>query len=815
MSTPQVTVLLTVYNGLPYLREAIDSVLAQNFGDFELLIVDDASTDQSAACIESFDDPRIRFIRNPRNFGQVRSLNEGLANAHGRYLARMDQDDVCLPNRLQQQVACLDARSEVAAVGSWVYLIGPEGRATEMVGTRVDDFGTLLGMVLTFASPIGHPTLMIRREVLAALGGYDESFAPCEDYALWCRLAERRHGLVSLPRPLIKLRRHAQQQSCVRLAAQQEQGRRAHARLISAWTDAEHLDLVSSLLRGDDAFWQACPMKPDVRRALAAWNEMCAVMSAALQLTPQESARLRHRVRWWFGHNAAFAALQGRWQSLPLYTASLEGGLSMLRYPAVALYPVLLAASPLFGATLRKICRDAVMALGRQKYVVRLAWARLFTRKGGVHSANACSEKRETEALYISYDGMLESLGASQVVSYLLPMAMLHHITLLSYEKPSDRRDVSRVASMRQRLATAGIRWIPLQYHKRPSLLATAWDVACGIITGWIVCRRRGIRLVHARGYVSSVIALILKRVTGARFIFDMRGFWPEEKVDAGHWRRDSLVYRLTKGWEQKFFEQADAIVSLTHAGINAFDRLGYQIPATTPIEVIPTCADTSRFTPEAKNLDLQVQLGLQGKTVIGCVGTLSNWYLRTSTLGYLAFLLRHLDRAVVLCVTQEHHALLRRDAQTAGIPPERFLLARAAFEQMPGYLSLMHLGVFFITPTFSKTASAATKLAEFLASGVPVVINDGIGDSGDVVREHRVGVVLQDVAEREWLATLPDVRGLLSDPSCAPRCRRTALELFDLSDGVKKYLALYDRLTENVEPLLASAAQPLEVAKS
>ncbi|MBI4596952.1 MAG: glycosyltransferase [Candidatus Omnitrophica bacterium] len=806
--TPRVTVLMTVYNGVPYLREAIDSVLAQTFRDFELLIIDDASTDQSAARIESFGDPRIRLIRNPRNLGQTPSLNLGMAESRGRYIARMDQDDVCLPDRLQQQVACLDARSDVAAVGTWAFLIGPEGRATEMVGTRVDEFGTFLGMTLTFASPIGHPTLVIRRDVLAAFGGYDESFAPCEDYALWCHLAERRHGLVSIPRPLMKLRRHAQQQSRVRLAAQQAQGRRAHARLLSAWADAEHLDLISSLLRGDDAFWQACPTKHDVRQALAAWNQMRTTMTAALRLSPEESARLNHRVRWWFGHNAAFAALQGRRQSLPLYTASLEGGISMLRYPAVASYPVLLAASPLFGATLRKICKDAVMALGRQKYVARLMTQ---TLKNRWQSAQASGR----EILYVSYDGMLEPLGASQVVSYLLPMAVTRRITLLSYEKPSDRRDVSRYATMRQRLEAAGIRWIPLRYHKRPSLLATGWDALIGIIVGWIVCRRRQIRLIHARGYVPSVIALTLKRATGARFLFDMRGFWPEEKVDAGHWRRGSLAYRLTKWCERKFFEQADAIVSLTHAGVKAFDTLGYQIPAATPIDVIPTCADTSRFSPEAADRDLQAQLGLQGKTVIGCVGTLSNWYLRTPTLRYCSFLLRHLEHAVILCVTQEDHAQLRRDAQAAGIPPERFRLARAAFEQMPGYLSLMHVGVFFITPTFSKTASAATKLAEFLASGVPVVINDLIGDSGGVVREHRVGVVLRDVAEREWTASLQDVQALLADAACARRCRNTALALFDLRDGVKKYLALYDRFAENVEPLSASVVRPLEWAKS
>ena len=133
------------------------------------------------------------------------------------------------------------------------------------------------------------------------------------------------------------------------------------------------------------------------------------------------------------------------------------------------------------------------------------------------------------EALYISYDGMLEPLGASQVVSYLLPMATVHRITLLSYEKPVDVRDSQRCDGMRRQLTAAGIRWIPLQYHRRPSLIATSWDVAIGTLVGWAVCWRRRVRLVHARGYVPSVIALALKHLTGAKFLFDMRGFWPDE----------------------------------------------------------------------------------------------------------------------------------------------------------------------------------------------------------------------------------------------------------------------------------------------
>src|SRR5437016_11405709 len=163
-------------------------------------------------------------------------------------------------------------------------------------------------------------------------------------------------------------------------------------------------------------------------------------------------------------------------------------------------------------------------------------------------------------------------------------------MTLISFEKPHDLAKPDRVAALRDRLARVGIRWLPMRYHKRLTLLAAGWDVLRGLIVALGAARRDGIRIAHARGYVASLIALGLRRIHGVRFLFDMRGFWPEEKVDAGHWRRDSRVYRMTKRFERRFFASADAVVSLTAAGATTIRELGYPVRRHAPIEVIPTC---------------------------------------------------------------------------------------------------------------------------------------------------------------------------------------------------------------------------------
>lgn len=399
------------------------------------------------------------------------------------------------------------------------------------------------------------------------------------------------------------------------------------------------------------------------------------------------------------------------------------------------------------------------------------------------------------QVLYITYDGVLEALGESQVVAYLEGLAPAYAITLLSFEKPEDLGDADRAGRMRARLAGTGIRWIPLRYHKRPALLSTAFDLARSIVTGLRVSLARGVRVVHVRSYVPAVVALVLRRLVHVAFLFDMRGFWPDEKRESGQWSRRSVAYRLAKWFERRFFESADAIVSLTEAGMREFPGLGYTLRPGTVVEVIPTCTDLERFRPGPRDLALRSRLGLGDHVVVGCVGTMSNWYLREPMLDYLAFFLARVPGARALVVTAEDHARLRGEAAARAIDPARFIVTRADFVEMPAMIRLMDVGMFFIRPCFSKKGSAATKLGEFLGCGVPVVINDGVGDSGAIVRAARAGVVLAEPTPRAFEETLDAVQAMLGDADVATRCRAAATEHFDLERGVAKYAALYERL--------------------
>lgn len=374
--SPRVTVLMTVYNGLPFLPEAIESVLRQTFADFELLLIDDASTDASLACIRSYPDARIRLVCNEQNRGQAHALNQGLWLARGAYIARLDQDDVCLPNRLQRQVVFLEQRPEVAAVGTWQYWIGPEGRKRGLepgvVGLRTGDFGTFLGTLLTYATPVAHPTVMYRREAVSAVNGYDETFAPCEDYELWCRLALRRHQLAVLPQPLVMVRIHERQQSVAKLALQQANARRAHERLVAACCGGQEARGISRLLQLEPSFWDEHPSMRQVQAVIRSLGELLDTVRETFRLSRREYANLTCRISWWLGRGACLAVVRRQRQSLPVYLFAWRAGVRMLRCPTLLAYPWAFLLSPCFVSPVRRLLASVAVAVKRQRAVARL-----------------------------------------------------------------------------------------------------------------------------------------------------------------------------------------------------------------------------------------------------------------------------------------------------------------------------------------------------------------------------------------------------------------------------------------------------------
>ncbi len=187
MKSPKVTVLMSVYNGEKYLKDAIDSILSQSYSDFEFLIINDGSTDSSEKIILSYSDKRVRLVNNEKNIGLVNSLNKGLEISSGEYVARMDCDDICLNNRLSVQVKFMDQHPSVGASGSYYNLMLNGKKAIADFPLKSDE----IKCFMIFNSPIAHPSVIIRKSVISKNNlKYRSEYIHAEDYDLWSQLSE-------------------------------------------------------------------------------------------------------------------------------------------------------------------------------------------------------------------------------------------------------------------------------------------------------------------------------------------------------------------------------------------------------------------------------------------------------------------------------------------------------------------------------------------------------------------------------------------------------------------------------------------------
>jgi glycosyltransferase involved in cell wall biosynthesis len=200
---------MSVYNGERYLREAILSILRQTWTDYEFLIINDGSTDNSREIIASFDDPRIRLLDNTTNIGLTKSLNRGLELARGEFIARQDADDISHPTRIEQQVNFLNSHPDVVLLGTQQRAIDLNGNSTSIAGV-LPIANLSIKWCLMFQNAFAHTSVMYRRKVVwDQMQGYDESFIRSQDFELWSRIVEK-HAARNLPKVLVDLRRHSE-----------------------------------------------------------------------------------------------------------------------------------------------------------------------------------------------------------------------------------------------------------------------------------------------------------------------------------------------------------------------------------------------------------------------------------------------------------------------------------------------------------------------------------------------------------------------------------------------------------------------------
>lgn len=215
---PKVSILMPVYNAEQYIVQALESIISQSFKDWELILINDASTDNSESVIMQYEDDRIYYIKNTENLRLIKTLNKGIGYCDGEYIARMDADDICLPDRLKQQVDFLDNHPHYLMCGTNASVIDSNGRRTGKIHNLTDN--NYLQISLLFSPSFIHPSMMIRKEILQQ-NKYDEAYKHVEDYELWCRIAKQ-GKIANIDNELLKYRWHSTNVSVINNQVQNE-----------------------------------------------------------------------------------------------------------------------------------------------------------------------------------------------------------------------------------------------------------------------------------------------------------------------------------------------------------------------------------------------------------------------------------------------------------------------------------------------------------------------------------------------------------------------------------------------------------------
>ncbi|MFZ6009324.1 MAG: glycosyltransferase [Bacteroidota bacterium] len=390
------------------------------------------------------------------------------------------------------------------------------------------------------------------------------------------------------------------------------------------------------------------------------------------------------------------------------------------------------------------------------------------------------------KVLYMSYDGLTDPLGQSQILPYLTGLAQKgHSISILSFEKPD------RFTKLRQEIEAqcraVNIQWFPLQYHKRPPVLSTVYDVWMLHRKAFSLYQQHKYDMVHCRSYITSLVGLRMKQRTGIRFLFDMRGFWVEERVEGGLWNLRNPLYKAVhdffKRKEKQFIREADSIVSLTYKAKAYIERTFSA--GQHKIIVIPCSADLQFFKPEnfsaGDKQALREKLGIRHDDfVLLYLGSLGTWYCYDEMVTFYHVLKEKNPKARFLFVTP--------DLDRVESHPD-FIKVTATRNDVAKYASIAQLAVYFIKPTFSKSASSATKMAELMAMRIPFITNSDIGDIEWLMQDTTAGYVIRAHDTNEYRKAI----GLMTDPSLSFRVSSEIMNFLDIRTSIDAYDAIYN----------------------
>ena len=405
----------------------------------------------------------------------------------------------------------------------------------------------------------------------------------------------------------------------------------------------------------------------------------------------------------------------------------------------------------------------------------------------------------QVTAIYLCYWSLLDPLCQTQSLAYLRELTGKgYRFALITFEQRRYALDKKQTAKMKGELKEQGIFWYPLKYHKRFPLLATAYDCLLAVLTGVRIKLHRRPKIVHSRSSIPAAMALALSRLCRLKFLYDADARLSQEYVDNGHWVPESRAFGITAWVEEKSRENADEIITLS-------DRLRQdfigEFKVSAPITVIPCCVDLElfHFHPEAREA-IRKELQVKDEKLLIYVGKTGPRYRVEEMVEFFKVFKAQTGTAKLLIVSNEEAQNFHRLADSQGLSKADYFVRQAPREKVIWYLSAADAGLAFIRSAICERGSSPIKIGEYLATGLPVLITENIGDYSELIERERLGVVLKGHETSDYLQSTKQLLSLWDEgDSLKIRCRRAAETNLSLKDlAIRRYDGVYLRLTNN-----------------
>jgi len=400
--------------------------------------------------------------------------------------------------------------------------------------------------------------------------------------------------------------------------------------------------------------------------------------------------------------------------------------------------------------------------------------------------------------LYITYDGLLDPLGPSQILPYVKDISRHQdEVVVVSFEK-SERLLHGKDALLTD-LQNYSIIWKPLLFTKGLGFIGKLIDLSRMYLKAFIVVYKYNIKVVHTRSHPPAQVGLFIKRITKAKFIFDFRGLWVDERVDKGGWDLnrlfDRLQYKYYKRVERTLLIQSDHVVVLTDKVVDEVMKLG--AIEKSRITVIPCCADYNHFplSTNTSKIDARISLGIPTDAfVLGYLGSIGKMYLldRFFHLFKLAVSVR--KDCHTFLITQDTSAF--KQLMKSHLTPElssRVHVMSASRDEVPVFLPAIDVMVSFILSTYARTGASPTKMAECFASGIPVIANPGVGDVKRVVDQLDGGWIVDPFSDADLMEAVQNLDTICSKGG--QRLRDVSRSILGLEYATQSYQSVYDKL--------------------